>query len=506
MIIYFADRSLNILGGASTSLPGGFRLYEDFTTEDIDSGVNTFSCKIGYNDKTRTELEAAVVPGRFIIKSSGRAFTDKENSYDSLYQIIETEFDTLSQELYLYAEDAGLDLINRVCQGVKLENKTLQQMLTYFIPSDWTVNLNGAPSGTKTYEWSGESTATERINSVVNLFGCELYYSFLIERFEVTAKVINVVPKRGVQVATHQLRLNREVNRIVTKTSIADLATAYTVTGGTPDGQSSPINLIGYSYTYTDPDTGDVYMVDTTTGQMRNTSAMKRWASALDTDGLILKSFTFDTTEKATLAGEARASLQTVSGAAVNYDIDFAELPDDVKIGDRVYIIDEAGELYLDARMLKIESSTSDMSVKATVGEFLIKDGGISDQMKELASQIAVESRNIEIISEEMETMEIDNTILRIDSSRGTVFKNNEIFTVLEVVLQCKGERIQTVARMHEVYGDSAYLQWYQKRIDDENWSIVSSADPRLSDGGFKFTLTPEDVDTKVVFMCEIIV
>ena len=46
MIIYFADRNLNITGQASTSLPGGFRIMEDLLTEEVDSGVNVFTCKI----------------------------------------------------------------------------------------------------------------------------------------------------------------------------------------------------------------------------------------------------------------------------------------------------------------------------------------------------------------------------------------------------------------------------------------------------------------------------
>ena len=397
MIIYFADRQLNITGHASTSLPGGFRIFDDLTSEDIDSGVSTFSCRISYNDSTRAELEEIVSVGKFILKSSGTAFSEKENIYDSLYTIIETEFDTLSQEIYLYAEDAGLDLINKVVPAATLTNKTVGQMLSSFIPSDWTINLIGAPTGTLTYEWQGENTATERINSVAALFNCEVYYSFVIERFMVTAKVINVIPKRGNQIPEAQLRLDRDIDRIVTKTSIVNLATAYSVTGGTPEGKSTPVNLKNYSYSYTDPKTGDVYSVDATTGQMRNTSAMRRWSSVLDNDGLILKSFTFDTTDKAVLAGQARAALQTVSTVAINYEVDFTRLPDDIRIGDRVYIIDEDGELFLEARLLKIETSVANVTQKATVGEFLIKESGIAEKVQALADAFAEKAKLVHV-------------------------------------------------------------------------------------------------------------
>ena len=339
MIIYFCDRQLNILGHASTTLPQGNRISQDRTIEDVETGVNSFECVLTWDDSTRTELEQGIVAGNYILKQS-------DTAYDSLYQIIETESDTKEQEISLYAEDAGLDLINTLCGAVTLQNKTIAQMLAEFVPNDWTINIQDAPSTTKTNTWDGESTCTERIRSVVGLWDCELYYSFRIEGLQVKEKILNVVQKRGLQEAIPQLRLNYDVDRIITKTSINDLVTALKVTGGTPEGSDTPINLVGYNYSYTDPATGDIYAVDTATGQMRNTTAMDRWSSAIDEDGLLIGSYSFDTTDKAILAGQARAELQRLCYPAVNYDVDFASLPEDAQIGDRVNIIDDDGELY----------------------------------------------------------------------------------------------------------------------------------------------------------------
>lgn len=450
MIIYFADRNLNITGLASTSLPGGFRIMEDMTTEELDSGVNVFTCRIGYNDSSRMELENAVTVGRFILKSSGTAFNDKENTYDSLYQIIETEFDTNSQELYVYAEDAGLELINKVVPESTQTDKTLKQMLQAFVPSDWTLNLVGTPAGTKTYTWDGENTATERINSVAALFECEVYYSFIIERFTVSAKVLNVVPKRGTQVATSQLRLNLDIDRIVTKTSIADLATAYAVTGGTPEGKDKPINLKNYSYSYTDPDTGDVYSVDASTGQMRNTSAMKRWSSVLDSDGLIIKRFSFDTTNKATLAGQARAELQKCSHPAVEYEVDFVRLPEGTQVGDRINIIDEEGELFLEARLLKIETSVTAGTQVATIGDYVLKDSGISATVAALAREFAEKVKN-----------GLDGTTLSITSSGGNIFHNTPIATTLIATVFFGDVVITDQEELERIYGEGAAIRWY---------------------------------------------
>ena len=384
MIIYFCDRQLNILGQATTELPSGYRISDDNLVEDVESGVNSFECVITWTDATRTDLSSAIVAGNYILKSGS-----SDDNYNSLFQIIETESDTKAQSIRLYAEDAGLDLLNTQCSEATLQNKTIAQMLAYFLPADWTINIQDAPSTTKTNTWDGESTCTERIRSVVGLWDCELYYSFKIESLQVKEKIINVVKRRGLQEAIPQLRLNYDIDRIVTKTSIANLVTALKVTGGTPDGADTPIDLVNYNYSYEDPVTGDLYVVDKPTGQMRNTTAMDKWSSAIDEDGLWVGSYSFDTTDKAILAGEARAELQKRSAPAVNYEVDFAKLPDDVQVGDRVNIIDDEGELYLEARILKIETCEADDTQTATIGDYLLKTSGISEMVQQLASEMA---------------------------------------------------------------------------------------------------------------------
>lgn len=97
-------------------------------------------------------------------------------------------------------------------------------------------------------------------------------------------------------------------------------------------------------------------------------------------------------------------------------------------------------------------------------------------------------------------------TLLRIESSRGTVFKNDQVATVLSVVIYHGTKRITNSASMKSTFGSSAYLQWKWQRLDDASFGIISSSDSRFGDDGFTFTLSPEDVDTKVTFMCELIV
>lgn len=134
--------------------------------------------------------------------------------------------------------------------------------------------------------------------------------------------------------------------------------------------------------------------------------------------------------------------------------------------------------------------------------------------------KLAISARSIKMGSsgKDVETAindvkaDIDNvrdeitTLLRIESSRGTVFKTDRVATVLSVVLYHGKQRITDSATMKQVFGDKAYLQWKWQRLDDESFGILSSSDSRFGDNGFTFTLSPDDVDTKVTFMCELMV
>lgn len=172
-------------------------------------------------------------------------------------------------------------------------------------------------------------------------------------------------------------------------------------------------------------------------------------------------------------------------------------------------------------------SGTKDSMISGNKGVFLGRDGQINigdsenfvtfytDQngkshLAISADKLTLGKQNLADIVNDIKE-DIDNvrdeitTLLRIESSRGTVFKNNAISTVLSVVIYHGKDRITDIDKLHEVYGSSAYIQWKWQKLDEEEYGIISSADSRMSNDGFSFTLSPDDVDTKVTFMCELI-
>lgn len=99
-----------------------------------------------------------------------------------------------------------------------------------------------------------------------------------------------------------------------------------------------------------------------------------------------------------------------------------------------------------------------------------------------------------------------DSVMLYIESSNGTVFKNNSISTVLSVVIYYGDKRITDESSMKSAFGNSAYLQWKWKLPEDDDYVSVALDDYRIGGNGFTFTITPEDVATRVTFICELII
>lgn len=393
MILYFADRNMNIIGQASTELPEGLVVTQDLKTEDVETGVAVFECTIPYDSKTMDQVKKCTEVGNYILRSNR-----DENEF---YTIIETEADTKDQSVYMYAEDAGLDLLNEVVGAYEADQ---DYPIRYYIEkfsfdSGFTIGINEASNLSRKLSWEGESTASERITSVATQFdNCEISYSFKVEGLVVTGKYINIYRKRGKDDGV-QLHLNREIDSIITKKSIANLATALLCTGGTPEPEEGetteekpPITLDGYSY-----DDGNYH---TSGPYLMSREALKKWSRYVWINepnktgdiGHIVKTFSYDTTSQQELCNRALTELKKACEIEVNYEVEISKLPENVRIGDRVNIIDDSGQLYLSTRILKLENSIADQTQKATLGEFLIKGSGIAQKVADLADQFAQNS------------------------------------------------------------------------------------------------------------------
>lgn len=376
MILYFADRRMNILGMASTELPKSNVIFDDQKIEEVDVGVKTFDCYLNFSRKTRKQLKVCTRTGNYLLRKSG----DRAE----FYTIIDREIDAKKRRIYIYAEDAGLDLLNEIV-GAYTADKAYpaeHYVEKFAYDSGFEIGINEIGNLSRKLKWEGEATATERLLSIATQFDAELDFTFEVKNLRVTHKYINLYRKIGKDVGT-ELRLNRDIDNIITKESVANLATAYVVTGGTPEGQETPITLDGYQY-----DDGDFYVVGST---VRSRKALAKWSRYLSEagkdEGHIVKTFTYDTLSQSELCNRAISSLKKICDIEVNYEVDIAVLPPNAKIGDTVNIVDDEDETYLSARILKMTTSETRKERTAVLGEYLIKSGGINQKLEELAEQ-----------------------------------------------------------------------------------------------------------------------
>lgn len=383
MILYFADRHMNVLGQASTELPKGLYISDDLKTEEVEAGVATLEFTLNYTASTRNDAKQYGSVGNYILRKNG----DEQE----FYTIITSEENIFKQEVEIYAEDAGMDLLNETVGEYKADKA---YPASYYVEkfsddSGFEIGINEVSNYNRKLSWEGETTASERILSVATQFDAEVSYTFEIDRLKIKHKYINLHKKRGVDQG-RELRINREVKNIIVKSSVEDLATALSVTGGYPEDSETPINLKGYKY-----DDGDIYLSGST---IYSRSAVAKWSRYLSEKGNgtghIVQTYTYDTLSQSELCNRAVSKLKKIYDAAVSYEVELAYLPDGIKIGDTVNIVDDTGELYLSARIMKLESSICNDEYTATLGEYQLKSSGISEKMESLAAQFEKLAKN----------------------------------------------------------------------------------------------------------------
>lgn len=188
----------------------------------------------------------------------------------------------------------------------------------------------------------------------------------------------------------------------------------------------------------------------------------------------------------------------TIGGFKITKDSIYSGVKSSVNNTTRGIYMDNAGQLAFG------DSDNFLKYYKDDDGSYKLEISAGSIRM--VASKKTVEEALSDITKDVDDLKDGVTPILRIESSRGTVFKNSQVSTVLSVVIYHGNQRITDSATMKEIFGSGAYLQWKWQRLDEDSFGIISSSDSRFGDEGFTFVLSPDDVDTKVTFMCELIV
>lgn len=388
---YFTDRKYNQLGIASTDelASSSVIAIDDIGGQEgdyhsVDGGYRSYSATLHFSPDHSARVKEMAKVGNFVLF--------KDRAGESVWTtILSSEHDPLAGTNTFVAEDASIDLINgTVGTYAASRAMTIAQYIELFAgDSGFVIGYNEIPDLTRTLKWdSDDSSILTRILSVATQFGAELSFRFEVRGLSVIGKYIDIRKHIGGNKGIY-LHVDTDLNKVVTTSDIADLCTAIAGTGGTPEGSNDPITLKGYHWI--DPNGRYVLGGD---GVLRDPVALMTWSRLLSNantnpvDAHITRTKTYEATTQATLLQSVLSDLEKFNHPAVNYEVDIAKLPDNVSIGDTVYLVDEDEQLFLSARVLELTYSYSNESGTATLGDYLIQASQIDPAYRELADQI----------------------------------------------------------------------------------------------------------------------
>lgn len=385
MILYFADKNFKVLGTASTSLSGGYVITDDTKKEEVETGIATLDCTVAYTDDTRADIESWCRAGNYVL-----AYYGKETAADmdivNLFMITTTELSVLDHTIKFESEDSGLDLLNNLAKEYTgTEQMSAADYINKFLEkTGFRLRNNNVSKNPKKLEWTSTDTVTKRLADIAEKFEIELAYGFSVKGLTVSDRWVDIADETGRDTKIN-LYIDKEVNNITVKNTIENLATALYATG------KDNLTLVGFPIP--EEDKGK-YQIDPD-GNLVSLEALTKWArvdySSKDSfSGNLYQKFeSSDTASQADLYKLAKEKLDSISDIETNYEVDIADLPPGVGIGDRVNIVDDAGNTYISGRILELETSVTDGTKNATLGEYVIKDSGISELVESLASSFA---------------------------------------------------------------------------------------------------------------------
>ena len=477
--------------------PDALHYYNDELHEYLKGSAYTFkfSCSAKREDS------------QYIVEGNKLSFHDDERQKDYYLNIVHVEKD----EYEIRAECYGLlfELLNEDIGPYEATSAmTFEQYYRYIEPEGSTViGINEVSDKSIKHEWTGTETVLARLYSLASVFDAEIEFAVELNNdYSLKQIVVNVYKEYSTDnqgIGDYRgditLRYGKDVTGI-TKTS--DITNLYTAIRPIGKDDLRITNIVKAEY-----DENGIIEFQTIAGEdsIRAVQARDRFPSNLTkaTDGYIMRVWDYNTDNVEMLYGQALSELKKISEPEVTYEV---EGYIDAGIGDVVNIVDEEYNppLYLQARITEQIRSFTDPTINTTTFSNIVElesevDDNLLKHVEELKKQADQASEDAKKAVEEC------TTNLRIESSRGTVFKNDSISTVLSVAIYRGSQRITDSETLKSVI-PGAYLQWKWLRLDDDSYGIISADDERFGDNGFTFTLSPDDVDTKVTFLCELIV
>lgn len=355
-MLYILDRNEQVVGLLQSNSDRNKNIYyDDVLTEILSSGADTFT----FTSIPDRDTSKKLTVGNYIAFKKGNKF--------KLLQIIEvneSKEDVLTKEIY--CEGAGLELINTVYSGSKMDSVNIKRFLINILQdTNWNVGYVDS-NLTKTLSLDVEEKEVYSIiQEYLYDFEAEIDFRVEIKGNRIVGRYIDVYSKRG-RNNGRRLEINRDIKSISRKVSLVNYATKLIGEG------KNGLNFRDISMS------GEI---NKPLGQ--NFVVNEEAYSRINNKGKhITRKFTYDTEDAYELLRQTYKALKEHSEPKVTYEVDADILNfDDIEIGDYVSITDLSftPPLLVTARISELETSkTNKYANKAILSNFNEVRSGIS--------------------------------------------------------------------------------------------------------------------------------
>ncbi|MCI9069420.1 phage tail spike protein [Clostridium sp.] len=364
------EKVINILkngGGVDNAPP----FFDDVYTQDLATGAETYS----FSSIVTGDIARDLTVGNYV------AFRDENKKY-KLFQIVETE-ESHEDAMYInvYAEGAGLELINKVFRARKSPSTSLRKFMEMVLDeTGWNVGYIPYSAQEVLDLDLPDASVYSTLQSTLSSYNVEMSFRFEINNGRISSKFIDIDTKRG-RVTGKRFTFGKDIEGLKRKVNSTELYTALIGRGN---------NNISFKDIVVDG-------IDKPLGQdfLVNQEAYDKYNH---NGSHVMGIFNFDTDSPEELLRETYKKLEECKEPKIEYEVSVALLGEllgenwnNVSIGDTVAIVDNSFNppIHLMARVSKLEKSfTNPDSNTCTFSNFTEVKSNITDEMRKVVSEL----------------------------------------------------------------------------------------------------------------------
>ncbi|SMQ75975.1 phage minor structural protein, N-terminal region [Bacillus sp. OV166] len=378
-MIFYMDRHEKVQAiFTNNGSPDSCPYYDDLLKEDLDTGASSYEFWIPSNHPKSNEIEE----GGFIVRKN----LDDNLVMFTVMRIEETH--SGSSDKYIYAENAGLELLNDIFRPATHMSKNASQILDIVLQDTRWIKGEVDYFGVENFYFEDYQNVVSALQYISDRLSGELSFRVKMQNGEIVARYVDLITKRGTD-TKKRFTYNKDITSIRKKVDMTNpnLVTALIGVGkADAKGLITTFKAISKSTPYYKP-AGQDWVGDPVAQQRYGIKGKHLFGV-----------YQYDTTDPKLLLDKTWAELQRRKTPKITYELDVALLErltgaehEKTRLGDTLYAIDEtfSPALYLDARVRYLETCFSDPSRdKCTLGNFKNAKSNITKDMRALQSKL----------------------------------------------------------------------------------------------------------------------